>query len=272
MAATCWIMQPWWTSDLKCTRSARDRSRVPEVSHRSQTLWPELEVVSCLVAILHSHGWHTMTWCLTCPSCGVACTSIPVAETSPSQSIWSVFPVASFAMGAIDGHLWPQGHSTLMSIQRWTDGWENLCSVSWAWCGFNRRWHQIWICGMPSGWINHNHSPCGHDLRRATSVLFAQLAFWLDRARRLVDSLKRPSAMAEHAKLGVRLNRMGCVDGRKILENPYTSDNNPRYWKKTLCDLCASQVALDLFHGPVIFLLDNLFCVWRVQARGQGGK
>ena len=78
---------------------------------------------------------------------------------------------------------------------------------------------------------------------------------------RLVDSLKRPSAMAEHAKLGVRLNRMGCVDGRKILENPYTSDNNPRYWKKTLCDLCASQVALDLFHGPVIFFLDNLFCV-----------
>ena len=153
MAATCWIMQPLWTSDLKCTRSARDRSKVPEVSHRSQTLWPELEVVSCLVAILHSRGWHMMTWCLTCPSCGVACTSIPVAETSPSQSIWSVFPVASFAMGAIDGHLWPQGHSTLMSIQRWTDGWENLCSVSWAWCVFYRRWHQIWICGMPSGWI-----------------------------------------------------------------------------------------------------------------------
>ena len=188
MAATCWIMQPWWTSDLKCTRSARDRSRVPEVSHRSQTLWPELEVVSCLVAILHSRGWHMMTWCLTCPSCGVACTSIPVAETSPSQSIWSVFPVASFAMGAIDGHLWPQGHSTLMSIQRWTDGWENLCSVSWAWCVFNRRWHQIWICGMPSGWINHNHSPCGHDLLRATSVLFAQLAFWLDKARRFVEA------------------------------------------------------------------------------------
>ena len=105
-----------------------------------------------------------------------------------------------------------------------------------------------------------HHSPCGHDPLRATSVLFAQLAFWLDKARRLVDSLKRPSAMAEHAKLGVRLNRMGCEDGRKILENPYTSDNNPRYWKNTLCDLCASQVALDLFHGPVIFLLDNLFC------------
>ena len=65
--------------------------------------------------------------------------------------------------------------------------------------------------------------------------------------------------MAEHAKLGVRLNRMGCVDGRKILENPYTSDNNPRYWKKTLCDLCASQVALDLFHGPVIFCWTTCF-------------
>ena len=25
-----------------------------------------------------------------------------------------------------------------------------------------------------------HHSPCGHDLLRATSVLFAQLAFWLD--------------------------------------------------------------------------------------------
>ena len=119
-----------------------------------------------------------------------------------------------------------------------------------------------WICGMPSGCVNHNHSPCGHDLLRATSVLFAQLAFWLDKARRLVDSLKRPSAMAEHAKLGVRLNRMGCEDGRKILENPYTSDNNPRYWKNTLCDLCASQVALDLFHGLVSFFLGQLvFCL-----------
>ena len=64
--------------------------------------------------------------------------------------------------------------------------------------------------------------------------------------------------MAEHAKLGVRLNRMGCVDGRKILENPCASDNNPRYWKKTLCDLCESQVALDLFHGPVIFFVGQL--------------
>ena len=79
---------------------------------------------------------------------------------------------------------------------------------------------------------------------------------------RLVDSLKRPSAMAEHAKLGVRLNRMGCEDGRKILENPDTSDNNPRYWKKTLCDLCASQVALDLFHGLVSFFVGQLvFCL-----------
>ena len=41
---------------------------------------------------------------------------------------------------------------------------------------------------MPSGLINHNHSPCGHDLRRATSVLFAQLAFWLDKARRFVEA------------------------------------------------------------------------------------
>ena len=82
MAATCWIMQPWWTSDLKCTRSARDRSKNPEVSHRSQTLWPELEVVSCLVAILHNVDDMVLH-----------------AETSPTIDlimIWSVFPVAWF--------------------------------------------------------------------------------------------------------------------------------------------------------------------------------
>ena len=36
--------------------------------------------------------------------------------------------------------------------------------------------------------VSQHHSPCGHDLLRATSVLFAQLAFWLDKARRFVEA------------------------------------------------------------------------------------
>ena len=51
---------------------------------------------------------------------------------------------------------------------------------------------------------------------------------------RLVDSLKRSSAMAEHAKLGVRLNRMGCVDGRKIHTHPTTIQDIGR----RLCAIC----------------------------------
>ena len=63
------------------------------------------------------------------------------------------------------------------------------------------------------------------------------------------------------------------MGGKSAGKSWNTSDNNPRYWKKTLCDLWESKVALDLFHGPItFFFFDNLFCVLRVHARGQGAN
>ena len=154
-----------------------------------------------------------MTWCLTCPICGIAaCTLIRVSRCRD-------FPKYQFDQCSLSHSLlWAQ----LMAIcgQNFVGGaspiifpcwlteiscqhpekfrtrldhilWENLCSVFWAWCVFNRRWYQVFsehshlhefaacLQGEPTTATHLEDVTCG----RLPSVLFAQLAFWLDKAR-----------------------------------------------------------------------------------------
>ena len=76
--------------------------------------------------------------------------------------------------------------------------------------------------------------------------------------------------MAVDPKLGVRLNRLGCEDGRKTLENPFTSEKKPlQDIGRTLCVIC---VHLDMFHGPVSFFLGHLVLSSKSPSKRTSGK